>query len=267
MNMSRKTGAVALAIMMLGAGAALGQVQGTIITAATEFKGALKWKVSAKAYEVNDGTKTIEVPQVQVQEIKVPKPRALTDAEKQMAEGNYAAAIPALKKISADYLMLTWDRPATRLLAVALLATGDHEEGIRVCETVIKVDPPAGYLGELAPTYWQALLKSGGRNISKAEGLIAQAIKTGDRTASAYALNTRGNLILTAGDTPENAKKALKDGFLRVITLYSNERGPRPEALYMAAKCFEKIGQPPRADAFRTELKRDFPGTEWASKP
>ena len=268
MTMSRRTGALALLVSMVVTGVTFGQVPGIIVnTGGNEFKGTLRWKAREKAYAVTTDNREMEVPLANVAEIKVPKPKALTDAEKMMQDNNAAGAVPALKKVAADYLMLTWDKPATRLLAEALLKTGDHEETIRVCETVIRSDPDAAFLGEFAPFYWQALLKAGGRNTSKVEELATKAIKSGDRTASAFALNMRGDLILATGDTADNAKKALKDGYLRVLTLYTNERGARPEALYKAAKCFEKIGQPPRADTFRSELKKDFAKTEWASKP
>lgn len=271
MSMSKQIGAVALAVTVLMAGAAFGQIRGTVITSNAEHTGTIKWKPREKAYEVTikekdkDTERVVEHALATVIELKIPKPKDLTTAENHIRDGQPGAAIPLLKKIATDYLMLTWDKPATRLLADALLKSGDHEEAIKVCETVIRADEQAGYIGEVAPIYWQALQKAG--KTGKVEDLMAKAIKSGDRTASASALNMRGDLILATGDTNENAKKALRDGFLRVVTLYANERTVRPEALYKAAKCFEKIGQTPRADAFRSELKRDFAGTEWASKP
>jgi len=267
MKRIRQTGAVALAILMM-AGAAFGQVTkitGTIIRMnETEAKGDLRWKVREKVYEVTTPTITTEVPIAEVKEVRVPKPKALDDAEKLIRDGNYSAAIPVLEKIAADYLMLTWDRPATRLLAIAYLQTNEPDKAIRVCETIIRSDPTAAYLGEFAPIYWQALLKKG--NKSKVEELMAQAIKSGDRLASAFALIMRGDMILATGDTNENAKKALRDGYLRVVALYTTEKAARAEALYKAAKCFEKLGQIQRADSFRTELKKEFAGTEWAGR-
>jgi len=260
-----KSRQIIMAVAALAAGVALGQVSGTIInTSDRDFTGTLRWKESSKAYEVTKDGLTVEVPLANVKEIRVTKPKALADAEKQMRD-NPALAIPALEKVAKDYLMLTWDKPATRLLAEAYLTTGKHDDAIRTCETVIKADPPAAYLGEIAPIYWQALMKKG--STSKVEDLIAKAIKSGDRTASAFALIMRGNLILATGETADNARKALKDAYLRVITLYEREREAQPEALYMAARCFEKIGQTQRADFFRSELKRDFAKSEWASKP
>ena len=266
MSMSRQTRVIAWVVSMLVTGVAFGQVQGTIInTNDAEFKGILKWKPREKAYEVTiTNERIMEIPQANVKEIKVPKPKALTDAENQILAGNAAAAIPLLIKVSTDYLMLTWDKPAIRLLADAYLKDGKTDEAIKVCENVIKSDPELAFRGDFAPIYWQALQKKG--NTSKVETLMGQAIKSGDRTASASALIMRGDLILATGDTNDNAKKALRDGYLRVVALYDKEKAVRPEALYKAAKCFEKVGQTPRADSFRSELKRDFAGTEWASK-
>jgi TolA-binding protein len=76
----------------------------------------------------------------------------------------------------------------------------------------------------------------------------------------------RGDLGLATGDTADNAKKALRDGYLRVITLYKTEAEAQPEALFKAAKCFEKVGQSGRADQMRSELKKNFAGSEWAQK-
>ena len=268
MNRSRQTGAVALAIFMM-AGAAFGQatkISGTIIRMNdTEAKGDLKWKAREKVYEVTTPTITTEVAITEVKEVRVPKPKELTDAENMMRTERVSQAIPILEKISNDYLMLTWDRPATRLLAAAYLQAGEVDKAIKVCETIIRSDPEAAYLGEVAPIYWQALLKKGQNG--KVEELMAKAIKSGDRLASAFALVMRGDMILATGETNENAKKALKDGYLRVVALYTTERGARAEALYKASKCFEKLGQTQRADGFRSELKKEFAGTEWATKP
>ena len=266
MSMKSQTKVVAMVVSVLVAGAAFGQVKGTIVrTNGIEATGDIKWKQRDKAYEVTEGSTTREVALAEVAELKIQKPRALTEAERLIREGKVAEAIPALIKISTDYLMLTWDKPAIRLLADAYLKDGKVDEAIKVCENVIRADPPAAYIGDFAPIYWQALQKKG-NNSNKVEDLMAQAIKSGDRTASAAALVMRGDLILATGDTNDNAKKALRDGYLRVVALYGTERTVRPEALFKAAKCFDKIGQTARAESFRSELKKDFAGTEWATK-
>jgi hypothetical protein len=40
----------------------------------------------------------------------------------------------------------------------------------------------------------------------------------------------------------------------------------RPEALYKAARCFEKLDQASRADQYRTELRNTYKTSPWASK-
>ena len=40
----------------------------------------------------------------------------------------------------------------------------------------------------------------------------------------------------------------------------------QPEALYKAARCFDKLNQSGRADTMRTELKRTYANSPWANK-
>jgi len=263
--MSRQTTTVVWMVSLLMTGAVWGQIQGTIINSEGKpFSGVLKWKVREKAYSVTANNMDLEVALANVAELQIAKPKELENAEKQMAGGNATVAVPILEKIAKDYFMLKWDKPAIRMLAEAYLKAGENDKAVKLCESIIAADPTAGYLGEIAPIYWQALLKTG--KTVKADELIVKAIKSGDRLSSAFALIMRGDLVLATGDTAENAKKALRDGYLRVITLYKSEAEAQPEALFKAAKCFEKVGQSGRADQMRTELKRNFAGSEWAQK-
>ena len=263
--MSRQTTTVAWMVSLLMTGAVWGQVQGTIVNSEGKpFHGVLKWKVREKAYNVTANNMDLEVALANVAELQIAKPKELENAEKQMAGGNASVAVPLLEKIAKDYFMLKWDKPAIRLLAEAYLKAGENDKAIKLCESIIAADPTAAYLGEIAPMYWQVLLKAG--KTVKAEELVVKAIKSGDRLASAFALIMRGDLVLATGDTPDNAKKALRDGYLRVITLYKSEPEAQPEALFKAAKCFEKSGQSGRADQMRSELKKNFASSEWAQK-
>jgi tetratricopeptide (TPR) repeat protein len=263
--MSRQAVTAVCMVSLLMVGAAFGQVQGTIVnTEGRPFTGLLKWKARNKAYSVTANNRDLEIPVDSVAEIQIAKPKELDAAEKQIAEGNAALAVPILEKITKDYFMLKWDRPATRLLVDANLKAGETDKALKTCEAIITADPTAAYQGEIAPVYWQILLKTG-RN-AKAEDCVLKAIKSGDRTACAHALNMRGDLILATGDTPDNARKALRDGYLRVYMLYKSEPEAQPEALFKAAKCFEKIGQAARADQMRSELKKNFATSPWAQK-
>ena len=53
---------------------------------------------------------------------------------------------------------------------------------------------------------------------------------------------------------------------MRVVTLYTAITDAQPEALYKAAKCFEKLGQSARADQMKTILKDKYGQSEWAHK-
>ena len=80
----------------------------------------------------------------------------------------------------------------------------------------------------------------------------------------------RGDIAMKAGNGSNDAcKKALIDGYLRVVYLYKDaEIADRlqPEALYKAARCFDKLNQSGRADTMRTELKRTYANSPWANK-
>ena len=265
MKTNMRIGMAALVVAFIASSAAA--VQGVIIMPGGQKReGDIKWNVRDKAYGITIKGQPIELSMKpdEIAGLEIPRPAELDTAISAIQQGHAAAAIPVLEKLSNDYLMLQWDGVATRYLAEALVQAGKSSDAIRVCEKVIAVNPEAAYLGEMAPAYWQALLKS--NRASKVEELLGKAIKTGDRTASAHALIVRGDLIQAGGDTVETAKKALIDGYLRVITLYTAEKTALPEALYKTAKCFDKMGQSGRADKYRTQLKGEFAASEWARK-
>jgi TolA-binding protein len=266
MKTSTHRGRVALALALIGAGAASAQITGTIINKDDKLiTGSIRWKNAQKAYAVTKGNIDVEIPLASVKEVQVPRPKEYDTALNLIQQGTPSGAIPLLEKIANDYLMLRWDEVATRLLGEAFLKAGEPDKALRVCEKIVSADPDKGFLGEMAPVYWQALLKLD--RPSKVEDLVTKAIKTGNREASAYALLMRGDLFLATGDTNEIAKKALRDGYLRVVTLYRDVKAAQPEALYKTAKCFEKLGQTGRADQMRTALKSEYGATEWARKP
>ena len=268
MKTSTHAGVVAVALALFTAGAARAQVEGVITTPeGRKIEGSIKWKAREKVYAITQKGKNVELEMAPstIGDIQIARPKELDAAMASVQQGNASLAVPVLEKIANDYLMLQWDAVATRLLADAHVKAGDADKAVKVCEKVIAGNPEAAYLGEMAPAYWQALLKLD--RASKVEDLLAKAIKSGDRGASAAALTMRGDVILAAGDTNETAKKALRDGYLRVVTLYKSERAALPEALYKAAKCFEKLGQSARADQMRSALKSEFAASEWARKP
>ena len=270
MNMIKGTGIAVITAMLLATGvAAAADIAGAIVTKdGKKIEGTIKWKNRDKAYAI----KTQSSGQVEllmgpdlIDRLIIPKPKELAAVEATIKKGgSVVSAISVLNKIIAEYYMLNWDQRATRLLADAYIINGDASKAIKACEKIIAGNPEAAWKGEMAPAYWSALLM--GDRPAKLEDLIIKAIKNGDRSTSAFALIMRGDMIQKASSTNESARKALRDGYLRVVTLYSGIKAAQPEALYKAARCFEKLGQTSRADQMRTTLKGEYGSSEWARK-
>ena len=260
------------AIIILGALAtftAAGAITGTITKEDGEkFRGTVSWSNREKAYLVKSGKFEHTLKEDETAGIDIEKPDGFDAVVAQVVSGQADAAIPALKKIVADYAHLQWDMVAGRYLAEAYVAADKPSDAKRVCEDIIKGDSSAAYRGDLAPAYWSALL-SLGQN-SNLEKFLKKAETGDDRYSRGAALIMRGDIARKKGeDSAEACRQALSDGYLRVILLYKNIEGAeklQPEALYKAAYCFEKLGQSVRADFMRTELKSSYGSSRWAKK-
>jgi len=241
------------AILMAGDAFA---IQGTVSTETESVTGDVKWQARAKTYVIEKGKVTKEFKLADVTSIDIPKPAGFDKAVQMVEGGQGAAAVAVLAKIVADYRMLQWDRPAGRYLALAHLAAGNAQKAYDACAPIIAEDKTAAYTGDLAAAYWQALLKLGKKD--QLEGLLKKAATSGNRPASAAALVMRGDIIVSASnDAPEELKRALRDGYLRVVLMYQDvecarERG---EAMLKAAACFDKLGQSARAENLRAQAK------------
>ncbi len=232
-----------------------------------DFPGMVRWWPSAKEYSVSDVKTGVEIrhPLAAVQSMRIARPKELDPAIAAVKANTGASAIAALIKIVNDYAMLQYDEEATRWLAEAYLQTNNGAEALKAIEKITTQRPQAAYLGDLATVYWRVLLRE--NRTAKLDELLENAVKSGDRAASAAALILRGDLILKSGDTQEHHTRALKDGYLRVITLYRGIRAVQPEANYKAAKSLEKLGMSSRAQERRDLIRKEFPGSEWANKP
>jgi len=231
-------------------------IQGSVSTEAETVTGDVKWHNRDRKYVIEKGKVTKEFKLEDVTSIDIPKPAGY-DKFVQMVEGGQGAgAVAGLTKIVTDYKMLQWDKPAGRYLAFAHLAAGNAQKAYETCTAIIASDKSAAWSGDLAAAYWQALLKLGKRE--QLEGLLKKAVASGSRAASAAALVMRGDIIVSSSnDAPEELKRALRDGYLRVVLMYQDaecarERG---EALVKAASCFDKLGQSARAEKLRAQAK------------
>lgn len=264
-----RTGIILTAACALSAMTAAGAVTGTITTETGAVQeGAIKWSVRDKAYVITQGQTEIQVKATDVAEIKIPKPDGFDAAVAQVNGGQGAAAIPVLKKIVAEYVHLDWDKLAGRYLAEAYIAAEKPDEALKTCEAIIRSEPSAAYKGELAPAYWSALLSLNRRSVLDKN--LEKALKGNDRFSRGAALLMTGDIIMKDGkESAAACRKALTDGYLRVAFLYTDREIAerlRPEALYKAAACFSALNQSGRADSMRTELKRDYASSPWASK-
>lgn len=231
-------------------------IQGMVKTETEEVSGDVKWHNREKKYVIEKGKITKEFPLADVVSLDIPKPNNFDRLVQMVEDGQGAAAVAGLTKIVADYRMLQWDKPAGRYLAFAHLAAGNAQKAYDVCSQIIAADKSAAWSGDLAAAYWQALLKLGKRE--QLEGLLKRAAASGSRQASAAALVMRGDIIAAASnDAPEEIKRALREGYLRVVLMYQDQEcaGERAEALRKAAACFDKLGQSSRAETLRAQAK------------
>ncbi len=263
----RKSVVTTMALLLAAVG--FGAATGTITTEGGDvLKGEIRWSVRDKAYAVTKGNTEVQVRPTDIARFEINKPAGYDAAVAKVQSGQGAAAIPVLQKIVKNYQRLQWDKTAGRYLAEAYIAAGHLDDGLRTCEAIISSDASAAYKGDLAPAYWQVLLELG-RKV-KLEGFLEKAIKGGDRFSAGAAYILRGDKILKEdGESNDAVKKALTDGYLRTVFMYADDDIAdrlQPEALYKAARCFERLGQSGRADTLRAKLKQSYGTSIWAAK-
>ena len=231
-------------------------IQGSVSTETETFAGDVKWHARDKKYVIEKGKITKEFKLSEVTALDIPKPQGFDKAVQMVEGGQGSAAVATLAKIVSDYRMMQWDKPAGRYLALAHLAAGNAQKAYDACTPIIAEDKSAAYSGDLAAAYWQALLKLG--KVEQLEKLLKDAATKGNRQSSAAALVMRGDMVVAASnDSPEELRRALRDGYMRVVLMYQDadcarERG---EALLKAAQCFDKLGQSARAESLRAQMK------------
>lgn len=235
-------------------------VQGTIRTDKDTKTGDIKWQSRTKSYQLTykKGSTNVsaEYPLSDVERLDIDKPANFDKLVELVRNGQGASAIAGLDGIVKTYKMLVWDKPAGRYLAEAYLAAGQAQKAFETASGIIADDKTAAYVGDLAPAYWQALLKLG-KN-TQLENCLNRAASAGDRVSSAEALMMRGDMILAnEGDTPEAHRKALTDSYLRVALLYNDPpcREARRGAMMRCAASFDKLGMAARAEGMRTQAK------------
>ncbi len=248
------------ACALLAALSASGAVKGSLtLKDGTAKSGLISW--DGRKYVVGIGKFNETISASEVQDVDVDEPAKLQEAIKQKS-------IPELETIVKEYAHLKWDKVAGRYLAEAYLADGKPADARKVCDDIIDGEPSAAYRGDLAPAYWSALLSLNRR--VQLEKNLGKAMKGKDRFSRGAALIMRGDIAMKEGDeSPDACRKALADCYLRVVFLYTDADVAgrlRPEALYKAARCFDRLGQSGRADSMRRELQRSYASSPWANR-
>ena len=251
---------LAIAALAAVAAASAWAIQGTIKTDKDQRSGDIKWQSRTKSYSLTykkgNTNVSAEYPIGDVERLDIEKPAAFDKLVGLVKAGQGASAIAGLSAIVKDYKMLVWDKPAGRYLVEAYLAAGQAQKAYETASGIIAEDKSAAYMGELAPAYWQSLLKLGKNQ--QLENCLRKATAEGDRAASAEALMMRGDMILaTDGDTLDAHRKALTDAYLRVALLYADPacKDARREAMLRCASSFDKLGMAARAEGMRTKAK------------
>lgn len=251
---------LAIAAALAASAVSAWAVQGTVRTEKDSKTGDIKWVSRTKSYTLSfkKGPTVVsaEYPLADVMKLDIDKPANLDKLISLVQSGQGAAAVPGLTAIVQTYRMLVWDRPAGRWLVEAHLASGQAQKAFETASAIIAEDKRAAYSGELAPAYWQALLKLG--KTQQLENCLKKAASSGDRVSSAEALIMRGDTILAAeGDVPAAHRKAMSDAYLRVALMYNDPecREARRTAMLRCAKSLDALGLAARAESIRTQAK------------
>lgn len=254
MNKLAAATVVALAVSSVWA------VPGTIQTSTDKKSGDIKWQRSSKSYTLTykkGGTEvSAEYKLDDVERLDVNEPANFAKLRKMVESGQGGAAIAGLSAIVQEYKMLQWDKVAGRYLVEAYLSAGNAQKAYETATSIIGDDKSAAWKGDLAPAYWQALLKL--NKMTQLENCLKKAAASGDRATSAAALVMRGDMILASGgDTHDAYRQALVDAYLRIALMYTDEpcKEARIMAMQKAAMCFDKLGMAARAEGMRTQAK------------
>jgi len=175
---------------------------------------------------------------------------------------NPNAALPQLLRIVDQYNMLEYDEQAAFVIGTIYLKSGRAKDFIKIAEKVIQDNPAAAMSSQMAPVYWKALIETGSTAGGRLNKMLDGAVAAAPRPIAAMALIARGDQLRKAGQL----RDALKDGYLRVALLFTQERDANAEALYKASLVFDELNQATYAERMRQELLSRHRTSEFAEK-
>lgn len=216
----------------------------------------IEWNEAAREYVIKTGGASRSIPEDQVLQMNIDKPADYDKAKALIASRQYAQALPLLADLIRKYKKLVWDVESLKLQAQCYVEMNEPKKATSSLDALFAAG--ATLTPALQKTYWTALQKAG--DTERLQKDLVRTLGTGapDLVAAAYLI--RGNAYLQDG----NQEAALAD-YIKVVTIFKNEKEPQPEALYQAAILLEKA-QDPRATEFRKILANDYKNSEFAAK-
>jgi len=243
--------------LVVGAGALSAHASLIVLKNGRTVTGkSIEWRESTRDYLVINEGASMPIPEDQVAKMEIDRPAELDQAKGAVTSRQYGQAIPLLEGLVKKYSKLSWDVDAMKLLAQCYIEMNDSKKAATAIDALFA----AG--GTLTPslqmTYLKSLQKSGDTKRFQKE--LNRTIGTGSSDLVAVAYLIRANSYLQDG----NQDAALSD-YLKIVTLFKNEKSVQPEALYNAAELLDK-GKDPRAADLRKILVQEYKSSEFAGK-
>ncbi|MEI6563226.1 MAG: hypothetical protein WCO42_02835 [bacterium] len=224
---------------------------GRVISAPT-----IEWRSSTGDYIVAAEGGAVPIPLAQVARLNIERPAEFDQAIGLVKSRLFRQAVPLLEGIVSKYKMLNWDVDAGKWLVQCYLEINDPKKLATAMDALVAA-------GGTVPNntlmmYWKMLQKAG--DVKRLNREITRTLGTGSPDFVATAYMMRGNAYLKDGDEAS----ALAD-FLKVVTLFKNEKAVQPEALFTAADLLDKAKDPRGAD-LRKVLMQEYKNSEYATK-
>lgn len=235
------------------------------LTNGNVVEGKLRWMPASKKYAL---TRTVggaaveqQVTPSEIVRKQVAPPAGWRELVQQAAKSP-DAALPKLLQTIDEYKMLEYDEQAAYYAGSIYLSKGKPQDVIKICEAVTLDNPSAASVSPMAPVFWEALIATDKTAGGKLEKMLTEAVVSAPRPVAAKALIARGDMLKKAGRTQD----ALKDGYLRCIFLYAQEKNAQAEALYKASVAFDELRQATYADRMRQNLLSLHKDSQFARK-
>ena len=263
----KKTPLVLLAALLLGCATSVraADVKAKVqLSNGETHQGTIRWLPADKKYmfgmkQPNGTVAERALPSDAVLKLQVETPPEWGKL-RQQAQQSPDAAISGLQALAERYRRLQWDGEAGALIAQIYLKKNNAKGAVDACRKIIQGNDRAAWDSAMAPWYWRALIEA--NQTGSLPGLLDKGATSADRAVAAQACLKRGDMF----DAQNDAKAALKDGYLRVVFLFQDAGEARAEAIYKAAQMFDKLHQSAYAEKMRKLLLDQHRNSPWTKR-